>query len=244
MPENSSREKPQPVTAYIEHIVQKVPGWTPPDQLLSLHSLAMSTAYLGGDVMEIGSWCGRSTAVLGHAVAATGVGHVWAIDLFPRKDDWRTNSDGSHSFSVNVNGSAVGSYEQQTVWDEPFQRDIATVYANYDGILQAFNATISVEGLVKSVSPFQGTGQMFAAQAVPDLNVRLAFVDGDHSYDAVCADIDAVERFLVPGGWITFDDAFSVYDGVDAAIRERVINSGRYEYAHQICRKFFAARLK
>src|SRR5262245_8288509 len=97
-------DEPRPATTRISHIVDTVPGWTPPDQLLALHSLAMATAYLGGDVMEIGSWCGRSTAVLGHAVRATGVGHVWAIDLFPRGEDWRTNLDGSHSFSVQLSG--------------------------------------------------------------------------------------------------------------------------------------------
>jgi Methyltransferase domain len=237
-------EKPQPVTARIDHVIHSVPGWTPADQLLSLHALAASTAYLGGDVMEIGSWCGRSTAVLGHAVAAAGVGHVWAIDLFPHKNDWQTNADGSHSFAVDMSGTSIGGYQDQTVWDEPFQRDIATVYAKHDDVLDVFRATIDAEKLGSVVTPFRGTGTMFAAQAPTDLKVRLAFVDGDHSYDAVCADIDAVERFLLPGGWITFDDAFSVYDGVDAAIRDRVINSTRYEYAHQVCRKFFVARLK
>ncbi|MGM4886848.1 class I SAM-dependent methyltransferase [Tardiphaga sp. 11_C7_N12_6] len=244
MLEAASLEKPQPVTARIERVIQTVPGWTPADQLLSLHVLAASTAYLGGDVMEIGSWCGRSSAVLGHAVAMSGVGHVWAIDLFPRKDDWSTNADGSHSFAVEVSGASVGGYQDQTVWDEPFQRDIATVYARQDDVLEIFKGTIEAEKLGGTVTPFRGTGTMFAAQAPKDLRVRMAFLDGDHSYDAVCTDIDAVEKFLVPGGWITFDDAFSVYDGVDAAIRDRILNSGRYEYAHQVCRKFFVARLK
>ena len=94
------------------------------------------------------------------------------------------------------------------------------------------------------MTPFRGTGTIFASQVSRDLRVRLAFLDGDHSYGAVCADIEAVERFLVPGGWIAFDDAFSVYDGVDAAIRDRVLSSDRYEFAHQVCRKFFIARRK
>jgi predicted O-methyltransferase YrrM len=239
-----SKEKPQPVTARIAGLVERVPGWTPPDQLLSLHNLAIVTAPLGGDVMEIGSWCGRSTAVLGHAVRETGVGKVYAVDLFPRGLDWRTNSDGSHSFSVDVGDGPIGGYEDQTVWDEPFQRDIATVYARFDGILDAFNDTIRNEQLEDIVTAFRGTGTLFAAQPPRDLKVRLAFVDGDHSYHAVCDDIAAVEKFLLPGGWIAFDDAFSVYDGVDDAIRDRILASGRYEYAHQVCRKFFIARLK
>jgi predicted O-methyltransferase YrrM len=244
MLEAISAEKPQPVTARIARIVESVPGWTPADQLLALHTLTVMTADLGGDIIEIGSWCGRSTAVLGHAAVTAGVGHVWAVDLFPSNADWRTNPDGSHSFSVDLGDVRVGAYEDQTVWDEPFQRDIASVYARYDGILEAFRATIAAEGLGAKVTPFVGTGAMFAAQAPVDLRVRFAFIDGDHSYDAVCADIAAVERFLVPGGWIAFDDAFSVYDGVDAAIRDRILTSGRYKCAHQMCRKFLVARQK
>lgn len=244
MTEAKSAAKPQPVTARIARISEAVPGWTPADQLLALHMLAVTTAPLGGDVLEIGSWCGRSTAILGHAVQTSGVGHVYAVDLFPRGVDWRTNEDGSHSFSVKLGDTAVGGYEDQTVWDEPFQRDIATVYARFDGILDAFNQTIADEKLGTTVTPFQGTGTIFAAQAPAGLKVRLGFIDGDHSYDAVCADIDAVEQFLIPGGWIAFDDAFSVYDGVDDAIRHRILASGRYEYAHQVSRKLFVARLK
>lgn len=234
----------QPVTVRIARLVESVPGWTPPDQLLALHTLAVATSHLGGDVMEIGSWCGRSTAVLGHAVETTRAGHVWAIDLFPHEADWRTNPDGTHSFSVMIGGVRINGYEVQTVWDEPYQRDIATVYAHYDSALEAFHATINAEGLDKTVTPFCGTSSMFAAQAARDLKIRFAFLDGDHSYRAVCADIEAVEQFLLPGGWIAFDDAFSVYEGVDTAIRERVISSRRYDCAHQMCRKLFVARRK
>ncbi len=239
-----SDQKPEPVTARIARIIDQTPGWTPPDQLLALHMLAVVTAPLGGDVLEVGSWCGRSTAVLGHAVAASGTGHVWAVDLFPRGEDWRTNPDGSHSMSVDLGDRRVAGYEEQTVWDEPFRKDIQTVYERFEGALDAFMHTIRTEELTETVTPFRGTSEMFVRQASPNLRVRLAFLDGDHSYDAVCADIEAAERVLLPGGWLAFDDAFSVYDGVDAAIRERVLASGRYEGAHQLSRKFFAARRK
>jgi hypothetical protein len=51
-----------------------------------------------------------------------------------------------------------------------------------------------------------------------------------------------VERFLLPGGWICFDDAFSSYAGVDQAITELVINSGNYQQCQQLTRKLFVAR--
>jgi hypothetical protein len=99
-------------------------------------------------------------------------------------------------------------------------------------------------GLSEIVRPFRGDMQMFASAAPGDLRCKLAFIDGDHSYEAVCQDIDDVERFLVPGGWMCFDDAFSCYEGVNRAITERVIESGRYERCQQLTRKFFVARRK
>jgi len=53
-----------------------------------------------------------------------------------------------------------------------------------------------------------------------------------------------MDRYLVPGGWICFDDAFSYYDGVNRAIEDCIINNPGYELCQQMTRKFFIARKK
>jgi len=73
---------------------------------------------------------------------------------------------------------------------------------------------------------------------------KFAFIDGDHGYDAVCKDIENVERYLVPGAWICFDDAFSSYEGVSRAIQDMIINNPEYSFGQQMTRKFFVARKK
>ena len=85
---------------------------------------------------------------------------------------------------------------------------------------------------------------MFAGKVSEDTKVRLAFIDGDHSYESVCNDITNVEKYLQIGSWIAFDDAFTVYEGVNNAIIDKVVSSGRYESGQQICRKMFAAQFK
>ena len=229
-------------TSDIDRIVASVPGWTPPDQLLALYMLAITTAPLGGDILEIGSWCGRSTAVLGHAVRRSGGGHVWAVDLFPDAHDWIQNADGSYSMRGAIGDQAFAAYVDQTVWEEPFRRDIEPVYARSPKLIDVFRSTMQGEGVEGVVTAFRGTSQQWAESRVAPSKLRLAFVDGDHSYDAVCADIAVVERFLAPGGWIAFDDAFSYYDGVNRAVTERIIQSSNYELAHQLSRKFFVAQ--
>lgn len=242
MTDRNMASMPQPITERIASIVAAVPGWTPPDQLLALHMLAVATAPIEGDVMEIGSWCGRSAAVLGHAVAATSSDHVWAVDLFPTKEDWLIDEAGHHYFTVDIEGHSIVGCEQP-IWDEPFRRDVEPIYAQHDSIMDVFNATIAAEGLQRHVTPYRGTGAIFASSGKAP-KIRLAFLDGDHSYSSVCQDIDAVEQLLAPGGWLSFDDAFTVYEGVDEAIRDRIIRSDKYDCQHQVARKFFVARRK
>jgi len=40
--------------------------------------------------------------------------------------------------------------------------------------------------------------------------VRFAHIDGEHSYDAVIADLELAIRFLLPGGLIVLDDIFNI----------------------------------
>jgi predicted O-methyltransferase YrrM len=228
------------VTGFIEDVVHYVPGWTPPDQLLALYLLALSTEPLGGDIAEIGSWCGRSCAVLGRAAQDSRNTKVCAVDLFPAKSDWFQNADGSYSFKVTLSsGATLGGYEDQTVWKEPFERDIAPLYERHTSILEVFEATMARYNLNNVVTARRGGSSLFEGSG---LKVRLAFIDGDHSYRAVCDDISSIEKVLLPGGWLCFDDAFTSYAGVDRALEEKILRSDNYDCLQQVSRKMFVAR--
>jgi predicted O-methyltransferase YrrM len=232
-----------PVIAQIEELVADVPGWTPIDQLYTLFMLIYSVSGLDGDIVEIGSWCGRSSAVLGMAARLTGVRSVHCVDLFPEKDDWTLTDEGHHYFKVTIGGAEhVGYKGFGGVWEEPYSRDIAPLYEKHGSIYGIFRDTIARKGLSDLVRVCRGTSDTFSAAAPTDFRCKLAFIDADHSYEAVCADIRNMDRFLVPGGWLTFDDAFSAYEGVDRAIRDLIIGNPRYELAQQMARKLFVAR--
>lgn len=231
-----------PIVSRLEEFARDIPGWTPLDQLLSLFLLACSTKGLDGNIIEIGSWCGRSSCALGLAAQAIGNTHVHCIDPFPEKNDWYQNADGSYSFRVIIDGETITSYDEQTVWEIPFKRELAPLYEQFPSILVAFSRSIENANLETVVSPHRGSLNAFIRKSPPDLKCRLAFVDGDHGYEAVKSDIRNIERILVPGGWICFDDAFTTSVGVDRAISELVLASGNYELAQQVTRKLFVAR--
>lgn len=80
---DASEKQTTPILGRIEEIVSDVPGWTPADQLFTLFNLVYLTADVRGDILEIGSWCGRSTAVLGMAAKLEGNTRLMCVELFP-----------------------------------------------------------------------------------------------------------------------------------------------------------------
>ncbi len=233
-----------PIINQIEEAVKDIPGWSSIDQLYSLFNLVYLSPDLDGDIMEIGSWCGRSAIALGMAAQLIGETNIFCIDLFPDKNDWKQNKDGSWSFSVKICDNNHEAYHEQAVWKEPFEKDIMPIYKKYNGIYQVFKESIIKSNLEDLVKIHKGTSTTFANSVQNDFRCKLAFIDGDHSYDAVRNDIHNVEKYLIEGGWICFDDAFSQYDRVDKAITDFIIKNSAYELCQQMTRKFFIARKK
>ena len=234
----------RPILSQIEEMVKDIPGWSPVDQLYTLFAICHLTADLEGDIVEIGSWCGRSTLVLGASTKLLGNTKVYCIDLFPEKTDWKQNQDGSYSMNVVIENENYSAYHEQTVWQEPFEKDIAPLYQEKQGILEIFMESVANNQLDSWVIPYKGNSANFIKSIDNNFKCKLVFIDGDHSYGAVCQDISNMDRYLVEGGWICFDDAFSYYDGVNQAIEDKIVNNNAYELCQQMTRKFFIARKK
>lgn len=231
-----------PMMNQIEELVRDVPGWTPIDQLYTLFTLACASSDLEGDLVEVGSWCGRSAVVLGLAAQLTGRSRVLCADLFPEKNDWKQNPDGTYSFEVTIGGRRYGGSQGGTIWKETFETQFAKVYERHEAVIDWFRETVSARGMQDRVVACKGDLAALIAGAGPGFKCRLAFLDGDHGYEQVCVDLRAVETCLVRGGWICFDDAFTTYDGVSRAITEHVLQSPRWECRQQMTRKLFVAR--
>src|SRR5205814_1721603 len=146
-----------------------------------------------------------------------------------------------YSMSVNIDGGVHAAYQDPTLWAEPYHTQVAPLYDEYPGMLERLVATARKRHLEQVIRPHRGTSATFAARRSDTFQSRLLFLDGDHSYEAVKADIACLAPFLVSGGWICFDDAFSTYEGVDRAITELVIESPDYDVKRQMTRKCFAA---
>jgi hypothetical protein len=75
------------VTGDVDDVLASFPGDQPRDDLYALALLAHVTASVPGHIVNIGAGQGRTAVVLGEASRATGRGRVFAVDLFPERDD-------------------------------------------------------------------------------------------------------------------------------------------------------------
>lgn len=97
---------------------------------------------------------------------------------------------------------------------------------------ETFRGNIERHG-VKNVGAFVGTLAGYAENA-PAGAFDLIFIDGDHSYEGVAADIGAALPLLAPGGLIAFHDYRSEIDpGVTRAVDELIGAGGELLATHE-----------
>ena len=234
----------KPVLNTIEDLVSTIPGWSPVDQLYTLSVLIHANSNISGDILEIGSWCGRSSSVLAMSAKMTNTKKVVCVDLFPNKNDWKQNPDGSYSFEVRINGRRYTANTDQTIWEEPFKNDILPIYKDNENLSEIFLNNVKKSGCDDLITAIRGSSFDIKKNVGSDFKCKFAFIDGDHGYEAVCYDIMNVDKYLVPGAWICFDDAFSTFEGVDKAIQNLIIDNPRYCCCQQLTRKLFVAKRK
>lgn len=175
-----------------------VPGWLfGPDAWL-LYTLA-HRGPAAGAIVEIGSAWGRSTLFLASGSKRAGRERVYAIDPHtgdPRYLRERAGNGRWRPGAPRPPRSAAGF-----------------------STLPTFESNLRRFGVDDWVMPVVATSTA-AAETLDTGPIRLLYIDGLHSYEAVRADIAAWTPRVVPGGIIVFDDYFNEHAGV--GVREAV----------------------
>lgn len=145
-----------------------------------------------GEVVEIGSFLGRSSCFMAQGLKTRGHGVVHCVDHFE------------------------GSPEhQQGRLHE--QDDLMA-----DGtLLHRFRANLASHALQDHVRP-QVADSLTAAGDWDGAPIRLLFIDGDHSYEATRADFEAWSPYVPHSGVICFHDVGPSWPGVTRFFEELV----------------------
>jgi len=122
------------------------------EEKVVLETLALSAARPTCKFLEIGSWCGDSTIILGKAAQQYG-GHLFCVD-------WWKGNIGTELVEI----------------------------ASKEDVFSFFWKRMCSEGFEDIVIPIRGRSEI-AAEILKEQAFDLIFIDGDHRYENVSADI-------------------------------------------------------
>lgn len=178
-----------------------VPGFTSPQVLSFLSDLVLWKQ--PDNVLEIGSYMGRSSIAIATAMMQIGAkGKLLCVDLFTDEiDDNYVNYPAIRSVAERI-----GPCWQQYL-DVP-RPSILRAY--FDKTLLRFPY------LTPYVEVYQGASEQLSLPV--ERRFQFAYLDGDHTFEAVAIDLIKTLKNLDPGGIVAFDDCSDQFPGVQALI--------------------------
>lgn len=173
----SAAPKPEILAAF-----EAAKGFMPLGEGLALYAAAAEAATLGLPLLEVGTYCGRSTILLADAARQAGVSALTV-------DHHR------------------GSEEQQPGWDYHDPETVDPVVDRMD-TLPTFRRTLHAAGLEEHVIALVGRSPQVAAVWGGPLG--LVFIDGGHTDEHATADYEGWAPHVAEGGLLLIHDVFPV----------------------------------
>lgn len=185
---------PQPALNEVERaglirLIETIPGSCSPEKMLAVME-AMRHAPKG-DVVEIGSWRGRSAALFVLLARRYGVGKVlsvdpWDVAALPQGD------------ALLDSASAAYDAEESLRIFEINLAPLAEGWLNYirgrsDDAAVRYGPGLTVDSAAFGATSYEG-------------RIGVLHIDGNHTLDQVERDCANWTAHVVPGGWIIFDD--------------------------------------
>ncbi|MEU6866997.1 class I SAM-dependent methyltransferase [Streptomyces sp. NPDC046876] len=191
--------KPETLAAF-----EAAKGFMPVTEGLALYEAAAGAAALGLPLLEVGTYCGRSTILLADAAREAGVSAITV-------DHHR------------------GSEEQQPGW-EYHDPSVVDPEVGLMDTLPTFRRTLHRAGLEEHVIAIVGRSPQVAAAWGGSLG--LVFIDGGHTDEHATGDYEGWVPHLAEGGTLVIHDVFpDPADGGQAPYRIylRALASGAFE---------------
>ncbi|MBK3579819.1 class I SAM-dependent methyltransferase [Streptomyces sp. MBT65] len=163
---------------------EEAKGFMPVDEGLALYSAAVEAGGLGLALLEVGTYCGRSTVLLADAARETG---VTALTL----DHHR------------------GSEEQQPGWEYHDPETVDPELGLMD-TLPTFRRTLHRAGLEEHVVALVGRSPQVAR--IWGTPLGLVFVDGGHTDEHANGDYEGWAPHVAEGGLLVIHDVFPVVE--------------------------------
>lgn len=168
-----------------------IPGMCDHEKIRALYEIARHSR--SGDVVEIGSWWGKSAFVLARLARCYEIGNLLCVD--PWTSEHLVQNDAS---GLVDGGSAQMDAEEALVIFSMNLLPYSAHDVNYLRMPSTQAARRYREQSSASTAAF-GTTQYRGS-------IAILHVDGNHSYAAARDDIESWSGFVADGGWIVVDD--------------------------------------
>lgn len=168
---------------------ESIPGMCDHEKLRALCELFRFAPQ--GDVVEIGSWWGKSAFILARLAICNQVGQLLCIDPWSNKHLTQNDEQGL------VDRVSVDAAQAFTI----FQLNLVP-YAQ--GLVNYLRMP-SVEAAAVYRRRERICSDAFG-ETTYSYSISVLHIDGNHSYECVRSDLEAWADLVVPGGWIVLDD--------------------------------------
>ncbi len=183
--------------------IESVKGFLDPVEGKTLYESALSVGHLG-PLLEIGSYCGKSTVYIGEACRKSGT-VLFAVDHHRGSEEHQLGEE----------------YHDPELFDEGIQLMDS---------FKAFRETLSRAKLDDFVVPVVATSEV--ASKTWQTGLAMLFIDGGHSLEAAMTDYKSWVHHVLPGGILAIHDIFpDPADGGQAPyeIYKLALESGDFE---------------
>lgn len=168
-----------------------IPGMCDHEKFCALYEIARRSPE--GDVVEIGSWWGKSAFILARLARCYGVGNLLCVDPWSNEHLVQNDAGGL----VDAEAARMDADEALAV----FEMNLLPYSANHVNYLRI----PSTDGASYYSKHRSVTTESFGTTDYRG-EISILHVDGNHSYQAASDDVAAWSKFVVAGGWIVVDD--------------------------------------
>lgn len=179
------------LVASIFHHADRIPGMCDHEKFRALYEIFRLSP--PGDVVEIGSWCGKSAFIIANLAKKYQIGNVLCVDPWSSKNEYMKHEDQGGA----INDVDFKAEDSLVV----FQMNLALFF---DGVLNYLRLP-SKEGATHFRQKKNVRNEFFGETAYQG-RISVLHIDGNHDYANVKEDVLSWVDMVLPGGWVIFDD--------------------------------------
>mgnify|MGYP000067773985 CR=1 FL=1 len=177
-----------------------------------------------GDLVEIGSLCGRSAFGIAWLAKQYRIGNLICVD--PWSID-KIEGQGDKAAILNTDLSADSGVID---FDKIFSSFITTVsLLDNVGFIRDLSEQAVITYKASSVSGMLSTPELGEVSLCG--KISMLHIDGNHRYDFVCKDIAAWEPQVTSGGWILVDDYIWAFGDGPKIAGDELLRTGKFDVA-------------